>query len=111
MNFTAKVTGKRFNLGDYKGLQVPCILQFTAERKFVSILKEHFNLLKEKWKLSAANVRKKFFRSFFKSYSVETRYYIKVRFFKKKKFYLDFHFTLSKLNGGMAAVNRFKRNE
>ena len=59
MNFTAKVTGKRFNLGDYKGLQVPCILQLTAGRKFVSILKEHFNLLKEKWKLSAANVRKK----------------------------------------------------
>ena len=47
-NCTAKVTGKRFNLGDGEGLQVPCILQFTGERKFLSILKEQFNLLKEK---------------------------------------------------------------
>ena len=31
-NCTAKVTGKRFNLGDSEGLQVPCILQFTGER-------------------------------------------------------------------------------
>ena len=47
-NCTAKVTCKRFNLGDGEGLQVPCILQFTAERKFISVLKEQFNLLKEK---------------------------------------------------------------
>ena len=47
-NCTAKVTGKRFNLGDGEGLQVSCILQFTGERKFISVLKEQFNLLKEK---------------------------------------------------------------
>ena len=43
-NCTAKVTGKRFNLGDGEGLQVSCILQFTGERKFISVLKEQFNL-------------------------------------------------------------------
>ena len=47
-NYTAKVTGKRFNICDGEGLQVPCILQFTGERKFISVLKEQFNLLKEK---------------------------------------------------------------
>ena len=47
-NCTAKVTGKRFNLGDGQGLQVPCILQFALERKFISVLQEKFNLLKEK---------------------------------------------------------------
>ena len=47
-NWTAKATGKRFNFGDGEGLQVPCILQFTGERKFISVLKEQFNLLKEK---------------------------------------------------------------
>ena len=47
-NCTAKVIGKRFNLGDGEDLQVPCILQFTGERKFISILKKQFNLLKEK---------------------------------------------------------------
>ena len=47
-NCTAKLTGKIFNLGDGEGLQVPCILQFTGERKFISVLKEQFNLLKEK---------------------------------------------------------------
>ena len=51
-NCTAKVTGKIFfkktKLGDYESLQVPCILQFTGERKFASVLKEPFNLLKEK---------------------------------------------------------------
>ena len=47
-NCTAKVTGKRFNLGDDGGLQVSCILQFTGERNFISVLKEQFNLLKEK---------------------------------------------------------------
>ena len=34
-NCTAKVSGKRFNLGDSEGLRVPCILQFTGERKFI----------------------------------------------------------------------------
>ena len=47
-NCTAKVTGKRFNLGDGEGLQVPSILQFTGARKFISVLKEQFNFLKEK---------------------------------------------------------------
>ena len=47
-NCTAKVTGKGFNLGDGESLQVSCILQFTGERKFISVLKEQFNLLKEK---------------------------------------------------------------
>ena len=39
-NCTAKVTGKRFNLGDGEGLQVLCSLQFTGERKFISVSKE-----------------------------------------------------------------------
>ena len=30
------------------GLQVPCTLKITGERKFVSILTEKFNVLKEK---------------------------------------------------------------
>ena len=47
-NCTAKVTGKRFNLSDGEGLQVPCSLQFAGERKFISVLKEQFNSLKEK---------------------------------------------------------------
>ena len=47
-NCTAKVTGERFNLGNDEDLQVHCILQFTGERKFISVLKEQFNLLKEK---------------------------------------------------------------
>ena len=48
VNCTANITDKRFNLGDSEGLQVPCILQFTGERKLISVLKEQFNLLKEK---------------------------------------------------------------
>ena len=47
-NCTAEVTGKRFNLVDGQGLQVPCNLQFTGERTFISVLKEQTNLLKEK---------------------------------------------------------------
>ena len=47
-NCTAKATGKRFNFGDGESLRVPCVLQFTGERKFISVLKEQFNLLKEK---------------------------------------------------------------
>ena len=45
---TAKVTGKRFNVGDGEGLQVPCILHITGLRKFVSVLTQKFDLLKEK---------------------------------------------------------------
>ena len=45
---TAIVTGKRFNLGDGEGLQVPCTLKIKGERKFVSILAEQFNVLKER---------------------------------------------------------------
>ena len=47
-NCTAKVTGKRFNLGDGEGLQVPYILQFTGERKFISVLKEQFKFTERK---------------------------------------------------------------
>ena len=57
VNCTAKVTGKRLNLGDGEGLQVPCILQFTGERKFISVLKEQFNLLKEKKYWSRGHVK------------------------------------------------------
>ena len=45
---TAIMTGKRFNLGNGEGLQVPCTLKITGERKFLSILTEQFNVLKEK---------------------------------------------------------------
>ena len=45
---TAIVTGKRFNIGVGEGLQVPYTLKITEERKFVSILTEQFNVLKEK---------------------------------------------------------------
>ena len=31
-----EVTGKRVNLGDGEGLQIPCILHFSGEAKFVS---------------------------------------------------------------------------
>ena len=48
VNCTAKVPGKRFNLPEGEDLLVPCILQFTGETKFISVLKEQFNLLKEK---------------------------------------------------------------
>ena len=34
-----EVTGKRVNLGDGEGLQIPCILHFSGEAKFVSKLK------------------------------------------------------------------------
>ena len=35
-----EVTGKRVNLGDEEGLQIPCILHFSGEAKFVSELKD-----------------------------------------------------------------------
>ena len=47
-NCTDKVPGKRFNLPEGEDLLVPSILQFTGEMKFISVLKEQFNLLKEK---------------------------------------------------------------
>ena len=34
-----EVKGKRVNLGDGEGLQIPCILHFSGEAKFVSKLK------------------------------------------------------------------------
>ena len=44
---TAKISGKRFNLGDGEGLQVPCVLNLEGENKFVNILKEQFVKMKE----------------------------------------------------------------
>ena len=35
-----EVTGKRVHLGDGEGLQIPCILHFSGEAKFVSKLKD-----------------------------------------------------------------------
>ena len=35
-----EVTGKRANLGDGEGLQIPCIFHFSGETKFVSKLKD-----------------------------------------------------------------------
>ena len=35
-----EVTGKRVNLGDGEGLQIPCILYFSEKAKFVSKLKD-----------------------------------------------------------------------
>ena len=35
-----EVIGKRVNLGDREGLQIPCILHFSGEAKFVSKLKD-----------------------------------------------------------------------
>ena len=36
----AEVTGKRVNLGNGEGLQIPCILHFSGEAKFISKLKD-----------------------------------------------------------------------
>ena len=35
-----EVTGKRVNLGSGEGLQIPCILHFSGEAKFVGKLKD-----------------------------------------------------------------------
>ena len=35
-----ELTGKRVNLGDGEGLQIPCILHFSGVAKFVSKLKD-----------------------------------------------------------------------
>ena len=37
--YRVEVTGKRVNLGDGEGLEIPCILHISGEAKFVSILK------------------------------------------------------------------------
>ena len=38
--YRVELTGKRVNLGDAEGLQIPCILHFSGEAKFVSKLKD-----------------------------------------------------------------------
>ena len=43
-----EVKGKRVNLGDGEGLQIPCILHFSGEAKFVSKLKDILPQLMEK---------------------------------------------------------------
>ena len=35
-----EVTGKRVNLGDGQGLQIPCTLHFTGEAKYIDKLKD-----------------------------------------------------------------------
>ena len=43
----AKVTGKRCNLGDGEGLQVPCKLSLSGQPKFVSLLRKELMKMKE----------------------------------------------------------------
>ena len=43
----AKVTGKRCNLGDGDGLQVPCILYISEQAEFMSILQKELVMIKE----------------------------------------------------------------
>lgn len=43
----AKVTGKRCNLGDGDGLQVPCILYISGQAEFMSILQNELVKIKE----------------------------------------------------------------
>ena len=43
----AKVTGKRCNLGDGEGMQVPCKLSLSGQRKFVSLLRKELIKMKE----------------------------------------------------------------
>lgn len=38
------VTGKRVNLGDGEGLQIPCTISFQGEEKYLEILKIQLNL-------------------------------------------------------------------
>ena len=38
------VTGKRVNVGDGQGLQIPCQILFKGEEKYVEVLKEQLNL-------------------------------------------------------------------
>ena len=37
-----KTTGKAVNLGDNKGMRIPCLLQFTGNCKMMNILQELF---------------------------------------------------------------------
>ena len=43
----AKVTGKKCNLGDGDGLQVPCILYISGQTEFMSILQKELVKIKE----------------------------------------------------------------
>ena len=43
----AKVTGKRRNLGDGEGMQVPCKLSLSGQPKFVSLLRKELMKMKE----------------------------------------------------------------
>ena len=43
----AKVTGKRCNLGDGEGMQVPCKLSLSGEPKFVSLFRKELMKMKE----------------------------------------------------------------
>ena len=43
----AKVTGKRCNLGDGGGMQVPCKLSLSRQTKFVSLLRKELMKMKE----------------------------------------------------------------
>ena len=43
----AKVTGKRCNHGDGKGIQVPCKLSLSGQSKFVSLLRKELIKMKE----------------------------------------------------------------
>ena len=38
------VTGKRVNVGDGQGLQIPCTIFFKGEEKYIAVLKEQLNL-------------------------------------------------------------------
>ena len=38
------VTGKRVNLGDGQGLQIPCTILFPGEEKYIEVLKKQLNL-------------------------------------------------------------------
>ena len=40
-----EVRGKRVNLGDGQGLQVPCTFQFSGEEKYIEILKTVYRVI------------------------------------------------------------------
>ena len=44
-----EVRGKRVNLGNGHGLQLPCTLQFSGEEKYIKILKKKFTVLASIW--------------------------------------------------------------
>ena len=45
--FHVKITGKAVNLGDNKGMRIPCLLQFTGNCKIMNIIQE---LICKLWK-------------------------------------------------------------